>query len=177
MLGKKTREEVYKEMHPDRFRERYHRPAGAAVASSSGSSGASVHRSHHTEAAVPSLERESELRPCHPSKFQIFSVDKDCNIQAFCYNMGISYAKGKGFYEFTKNEIVQPQKEIVLMNKSTGELYEGEAARTIAGIKSNEERAKIKPANLDKYRIFIQSTSPNRKLLAGQGFLYEVMDG
>lgn len=160
MLGKKSREEVYKEMHPDRFRERYHRP--------------SVSRSHHTEAAVPSLERVSELRPCHPSKFQVFNVEEDMPIQRFCSNMGIAFSKGKGFYEFTKNEIIQPQKEIVLMDRSTGELYEGDVARTIAGIKSNEERAKIKPANLDKYRVFVQSTSPNRKLIKDQGFLYEV---
>ena len=60
------------------------------------------------------------------------------------------------------------------MDKSTGELYEGDVARTIAGITKNEERAKVKPGNLDKYRVYIQSTSPNRKLLKNQGFLYEV---
>jgi hypothetical protein len=70
---------------------------------------------------------------------------------------------------------IQPQKEIVLMDRVTGELYEGEVARTIVGIKKNEERSKIKPSDIPKYRVFIQSTSPNRKLIGGQGFLYEVM--
>ena len=74
--------------------------------------------------------------------------------------------------EFIKPEIIQPQKEIVLMNKETGDLYEGEVARTMAGI--GDTRAKIKPAHLAKYRIFIQTTSTNRKLVRNQGFLYEV---
>ena len=30
------------------------------------------------------------------------------------------------------------------------------------------------PVALDKYRVFVQSTSPNRKLVGGTGFLYEV---
>jgi hypothetical protein len=163
MLGKKSRDEVEAEMNPDRFHERY-RPVHAPRARSS------------TEAAAPSLEKEGELRPCHPSKFQVFNVDEDTNIKVFCEKMGIRYSKGAGFYQFTKAEIIQPSKLIVLMEKSTGTLYEGDVAREIAGIKKNNERDKIKPASLEKYRVFIQSTSNARKLIRGQGFLYEVSE-
>ena len=163
MLGKKSRDEVEAEMNPDRFHERY-RPVHAPRARAS------------TEAAAPSLEKEGELRPCHPSKFQVFNVDEDTNIKVFCEKMGIRFAKGAGYYEFTKAEIIQPSKLIVLMEKSTGTLYEGDVAREIAGIKKNNERDKIKPASLEKYRVFIQSTSPARKLIRGQGFLYEVSE-
>ena len=62
------------------------------------------------------------------------------------------------------------------MEKSTGTLYEGDVAREIAGIKKNNERDKIKPTSLEKYRVFIQSTSQARKLIRGQGFLYEVTE-
>ena len=163
MLGKKSRDEVEAEMNPDRFHERY-RPVHAPRARAS------------TEAAAPSLEKEGELRPCHPSKFQVFNVDEDTNIKVFCEKMGIRFAKGAGYYEFTKAEIIQPSKLIVLMEKSTGTLYEGDVAREIAGIKKNEERNKIKPTSLEKYRVFIQSTSQARKLISGQGFLYEVTE-
>jgi len=168
MLGKKTRDEVEAEMHPDRFSERYHRPSRthrtkpAVSASATGS------------AATPTLEGEADLNPCPPTKFQVFNVENDIGIKEFCDLMSIRFAKGRGFYEFTKPEIIQPQKEIVLMNRETGDLYEGEVARRIAGICANEEKAKIKPGDLPKYRIFIQSTSINRKLLKNQGFLYEV---
>ena len=146
-------------MHPDRFRERYHR---------------GERRSGGSAAAVPTLEGETELHPCPPTKFQVFVVDDDIGIKDFCESMSIRFAKGRGFYEFIKPEIIQPQKEIVLMDRETGDLYEGEVARRIAGIGRNDERAKIKPGDLPKYRIFIQSTSVNRKLLKNQGFLYEV---
>jgi hypothetical protein len=59
------------------------------------------------------------------------------------------------------------------MNKITKEIYEGNVARSIAGIGTNEENARIKPGQLAKYRMFVQSTSATRKLISGQGFLYE----
>ena len=160
MLGKKTRQQVRDEMNPTRFKERYH-PTSRTVGGSA--------------TATPSLDRLSELVPSPPSRFQIFHVDEDMNIKDFCNKMGITFRVGRGFYEFTKPEIVQKKKEIILMDKVTKELYEGDAARAIAGIGSNEENARIKPGKLEKYRMFIQSTSPNRKLIGGNGFLYEVV--
>ncbi|MBD2139214.1 hypothetical protein H6F32_16925 [Anabaena sp. FACHB-1237] len=35
---------------------------------------------------------------------------------------------------------------------------------------------RIKPSNLEKYAVFVQSTSANRKLMANTRFLYEVED-
>jgi len=131
--------------------------------------------SNSSKSATPSLEHERKLVPSPPSRFQVFRVDEDINIKTFCLNMGITFANGRGFYEFTKPEIVQKKKEIILMDKSTGELYEGVVARTIAGISEDGEKSKIKPGKLEKYRMFIQSTSPSRKLISGQGFLYEVI--
>ena len=162
MLGKKTREQAKEEMNPKRFNERYHRTATKIITKSS-------------KSTTPSLEHESELTPSPPSRFQILRVDEDINIKTFCLNMGITFANGRGFYEFTKPEIIQKKKEIILMDKSTGELYEGIVARTIAGISADGENSKIKPGKLEKYRMFIQSTSPSRKLISGQGFLYEVV--
>ena len=163
MLGKKTREQARDEMHPKRFNERYHKTS------------ISIKTAKLSKSATPSLENESELVPSPPSRFQVFRVDEDINIKTFCLNMGITFANGRGFYEFTKPEIVQKKKEIILMDKRTGELYEGSVARMIAGISEDGENSKIKPGKLEKYRMFIQSTSPSRKLISGQGFLYEVI--
>jgi hypothetical protein len=168
MLGKKTREQARDEMHPDRFRERYHR-------SSPSSSSFSFPRATRSGpvTATPSSVRESELMPSPPSRFQVFNVDEDINIKEFCSKMGITFTNGRGFYEFTKPEIISDKKEIILMEKTTGALYEGDAARSIAGIGSTGN-ARVKPGDLPRYRMFIQSTSPARKLISGQGFLYEV---
>jgi uncharacterized Zn finger protein len=166
MLGKKTRQQVKDEMKPSRFHERY---TGSKSMSSTKKS--STKKSGITETS--STEHTDELRPSPPSRFQVFEVDENCGIKDFCAKMGITFAIGKGFYEFTKPEIIQDNKEIILMDKVTKELYEGSTARIIAGIGPNE-KAKIKPSKLEKYRMFIQSKSPNRILIAKQGFLYEV---
>ncbi|HVG57982.1 MAG TPA: hypothetical protein VNA24_05465 [Hyalangium sp.] len=38
------------------------------------------------------------------------------------------------------------------------------------------ETVRIRPASLEKYVVFVQSTSNNRKLMGGTRFLYEVED-
>jgi hypothetical protein len=38
------------------------------------------------------------------------------------------------------------------------------------------ENARIRPTHLEEYRVFVQSTSYNRKLISGTRFLYEVAD-
>jgi len=86
--------------------------------------------------------------------------------------MDLPFKTGRGFYEFVKPEIISSTKEIVLMKKGTGELFEGNGARKLAKI-SNEDR-RIKPSDVPEYRIFVQSTSANRKLVKNAGFLYEV---
>lgn len=155
ILGKKTHEDIENEMGPERFSRKY-------------SSSSSSHRTY-------SYDRTSELKPCPPSKFQVFKVEEDCGIQDFCDKMGITFRKGRGFYEFVKSEIIQPQKDIILMDKETGELYEGGVARSMAGMGENKENQRMKPTDVPKYRVFIQSTSYNRKLVKNQGFLYEVV--
>jgi len=93
---------------------------------------------------------------------------------SFVKGRGLTFKAGKGFYEFTKSETISEKKEVVLMKKETGELFEGEAARAIIGL-TNESR-KYSPKDIRDYRVFIQSTSYNRKLIGGTGFLYEAED-
>ena len=123
-----------------------------------------------TEAVVD----ESKLSGCPPAKYQILQVDEDCSIKSFVESRGLKFKVGKGFYEFTKIETIGSNKEVVLMKKATGELFEGETARAMIGLCS--ESKKYKPSDMKDYRVFIQSTSYNRKLVGGTGFLYEAED-
>jgi hypothetical protein len=161
MLGRKTREEVENEMRPERFLTRYR---STPTRTSSRAT---------TRTATP-LVSDSDLRPCMPTRFQVFTVSEDSGIKDFCRTVGITFQTGNGYYEFTKPEIIQPNKEIVLMDRVTGDLFEGAVARHIAGITSTDDKARIKPGSIPKYRVFIQSTSATRKLISGQGFLYEM---
>jgi hypothetical protein len=126
-----------------------------------------------TETSVKSVTEADYdlLRPCPPAKYQILAVDEDCSIKNFVEGRGLSFKAGKGFYEFTKAETISAKKEVVLMKKDTGELFEGEVARKIIGLGNVDK--KCKPSDSRDYRVFIQSTSYNRKLVGGTGFLYE----
>lgn len=108
-----------------------------------------------------------------PGRFQTLRVDTDISIRDFVEVKGLIFKKGKGFYEFTKPELIQEYKEVVLRDKSTGDMYSGEKARKLIGLNPGE-RAKVKPSFLAQYDVFVQSTSYNRKLLGGTRFLYEV---
>jgi hypothetical protein len=127
-----------------------------------------------TSISTTTSEDYSLLRSCPPAKYQILTVDEDCSIKSFVEGRGLAFKAGKGFYEFTKSESIGGKKEVVLMKKDTGELFEGEVARRIIGL--SDESKKYKPSDIRDYRVFIQSTSYNRKLIGGTGFLYEAED-
>lgn len=115
----------------------------------------------------------SDLKAVSPGRFQILDVDKEIGIKAFAQENGLTFKVGRGFYEFTKTETIQGHKEIVLMEKNTGDLFEGEYARELLGLPVGET-SRIRPTHLEKYTVFVQSTSANRKLMKNTKFLYEV---
>ena len=115
----------------------------------------------------------SGLVPVPPYRFQVLEVDETCDIKSFVEQSGATFRKGRGFYQFTKSEIVQEHKEVVLVNKSTGDMFTGDGAREYIGLPYGE-RGKLRPALFDEYDVFIQSTSSNRKLMHHTKFLYEI---
>lgn len=120
---------------------------------------------------------KSDLIPVHPSRFQVFTVEDDKAIKAFVEDMGISFKQGQGFYEHSKSVLVQEKKEVILVDRETGDMFSGEKARELMGLPYGERgKITIKAIKDLGYRLFIQSTSVNRKLLKGTGFLYEVED-
>jgi hypothetical protein len=124
---------------------------------------------------TPSVYADTDLRAVPPGRFQFLDVDEDCPIKDFVTENGLRFKAGRGFYEFTKTETIQGRKEIVLMDRKTGDLFSGDGARDMLGLPPGET-ARIRPANLEKYVVFVQSTSNNRKLMGGSRFLYEVED-
>jgi hypothetical protein len=114
------------------------------------------------------------INPCPGAKFQILNVESNCSIKEFVQEMGLIFKTGRGFYEFTKPEKISSKKDIILMKKESGELFEGSGAKTLVGISTDEDNVKKNPSDIEDFRVFIQSTSYNRKLIGGTGFLYEV---
>ncbi len=116
-----------------------------------------------------------DLRAVPSGRFQVLEVDEFVSIQEFAQRNGLIFKAGKGFYEFTKTETIQARKEIVLQHRATGDLFAGNQARVMLGLPIGEN-ARIRPTQLEEYRVFVQSTSYNRKLIGGTRFLYEVAD-
>lgn len=109
------------------------------------------------------------------SEFNVWSVIIDSRIDDFvrALNSGV-YHLGRGFYQLTKPEkAVQEYKEIALLDKSTGKIYSGTTnVRSILGLPL-KGTIKLVPGDHRNYDIFIQSTSNNRKLVAGTRVLYK----
>lgn len=117
-----------------------------------------------------------DMNAVSPGRFQVLDVDSDCSIKDFVLAQGVTFKTGRGFYEFTKPEIIQDGKEIILMDPKNGDMFEGDYARTLINApKGGPKGVRIAPGELD-YIPFIQSTSHNRKLIGGTRFLYEVGD-
>ncbi len=95
-------------------------------------------------------------------------VNADSVIREFVEsNTNRGYVIGKAYYELSKLEILQPQKKIVIVeNKLGGRQFGGDDARQMLGLPVGAQ-CKIKPGDTGGWRVFVQSTSVNRKLIAG----------
>lgn len=143
------------------------------------SSSSRTHRTRTTDCEV-SLKEMGELVPVAPGRFQVMTVDENCDIKGFVTKNGIEFKKGRGFYELTKAETVQQYKEVIMQDRETGEMFNGSQVREKLKLSPQSEKGgvneKLHAADAKEFRIFVQSTSVNRKLIAGTTFLYEIPD-
>lgn len=121
---------------------------------------------------VMSVDDKSGLVPVPPYRFQMVHVDENTSIKPFVESIGASFKIGRGFYQFTKAEEIQERKEVILRNRLTGDMFTGAEAREYIGLPYGS-RGTIRPGRFAEYEVYVQSTSPNRKLMAGTTFLYE----
>ena len=114
------------------------------------------------------------LEPVPDWRFQVLTVDATGPIREFVERSGATFRTGRGFYLLTKPSLVQERKEVVLLDKKSGDMYTGSEAREMIGLPFGR-RGKIYPRYLSDlaYDVFVQSTSYNRKLFEGTRFLYE----
>jgi hypothetical protein len=119
--------------------------------------------------AVPESKVKAELIPVQRGKYDILPVLSDQRIDEFVLQRtGQYYVPGRGYYQLTRPVIVQPQKKIAILT-SDGKLYMGNNARKLMGLPDHE--VKVSPASYLDYKVFIQSTALNRKLLENTSLL------
>lgn len=124
------------------------------------------------------LVQKEGLIPVTPGRFQRIPVDEDIDIKSFVEYNGIIFKRGRGFYELSKSEKVQQYKEIILEDRETGEMFNGAQVREFLGLQPQIAKGgvteRLNSHHTKTYRVFVQSTSNNRKLIGGTSLLYEV---
>jgi hypothetical protein len=106
-----------------------------------------------------------------PKTFEVLIVRKDgIAIKDHVESWGHAYNPGSGYYELTKPEKVQANKQIIVQNKISGKYYSGLAGRKLLGLPDYE--VKVTPTDFKNYRVYVQSSSVNRKLVVGTNLVY-----
>jgi uncharacterized protein YegL len=115
---------------------------------------------------------KTNLTPLNGSEYDTIRVHVDgMEIRDFVQTRGLDYKIGSCFYQLVRtekkaSEKVQPQKQILVREKSTNKVYAGSAARKILGLPDTHE-VRVKPDHNNDYDIFVQSTSVNRHVVLG----------
>lgn len=120
--------------------------------------------------AQPKLaEVKRNLEALHPGQYRLFNVGEEAaRIDEFIEEMTHrAYVRGEAYYQLTKRETIQPQKDVALMGAKG--LYVGKQARELLGLPDYD--VKVGPDHNQEYDIYVQSTSNNRKLIPGQKVL------
>lgn len=119
--------------------------------------------------AVNDQTVKSTLTPITEGSYEVLPVSRDTNIQMFFATQRMPFRMGANYYQLTKTETIQPQKAVAIREKRTGRFYVGPQARDLLGLGGDTVR--VKPDHNPLYDVFIQSTSPNRKLMANTDLL------
>lgn len=80
-------------------------------------------------------------------------------------SLGRRFVLGSLYYPLTRAEKIQPQKKLMVLEKKTGLVFEGDGVRPLLNLPS--ELVTVKPDHNPDYRIYVQSTAPNRHVHAG----------
>jgi len=104
-----------------------------------------------------------------PHQYRLLNVHRDSVICSFVEDQLGNYRIGSAYYQMTKKETIQANKQICVLDKISGQMYTGAEARNLLGLPSYN--VSVRAADHDRYDIFVQSTSVNRKLIGGTRLL------
>lgn len=120
--------------------------------------------SNLTKAQV--VNKLDELRP---SEYTFLPVRKDAVIKDFVEGWKLDFRQGANYYQLTKPETVQSNKQIAIRSNRNGKVYTGSNARGMLGLPNHEVR--VAPGSYGDWTLFVQSNSVNRKLVGGTELL------
>lgn len=114
--------------------------------------------------AVNKATVTSSLKPLTKKQYVMFSIRDRIATKPFVSEMGFKYVNGKVYYLLMKTEEIQPQKDLLVVEKGTNRVFSGGEVRDLIGLPADVS-VKVKPDFNPEYDIYVQSTAPNRTLL------------
>lgn len=113
--------------------------------------------------ATPNLNQIAQATSnLHFGQFRLLDVEEVGRIDEFVESrLNRPYKLGEAYYQLSKTETIQPQKQIAIVSKQGA--FVGPEARKLLGLP--DEHVKVQPTHYPDYEIFVQSTSNNRKLM------------
>ncbi len=101
--------------------------------------------------------------------------DVDATFKELCEKNNVSYTPGNGFYAVKKTEKISKDKEMIMHDKITDTfIISSSECRQLLGLEQNQNIT-VRPKDIpEKYRLFVQSTSHNRKIPSNTHVLYKV---
>lgn len=99
-------------------------------------------------------------------QFKLFDVYKEQQIKEFVEeHSNCKYIIGSAYYEInSRDELIQFDKKILVMEKKKNKIYGGKDARKLLGLPEGVN-IRLNPWNLGTFRVFVQSKSVNRVLV------------
>lgn len=113
----------------------------------------------------------TSLIPLTLGSYTFHQVPYDCRIDEFVESVtGSPYQVGRAYYQLSKAETIQPQKQIAI--EANGGVFSGPQARQVLGLPDYHIKAGFRSSDLQPgLTVFVQSTSHNRKLKGGTRLL------
>lgn len=104
-------------------------------------------------------------------KVKSYKVEKETEIRTFVEEKsGCPYKIGSAFYQLTKPETIQSNKQILVKEKNSSSVYGGFDSRKVLGFPEGKN-LRITPGNHANWDLFVESNSTNRKLVRGTSIL------
>lgn len=113
------------------------------------------------------------LTPLTPGSFVLWDVEQDSRIDDFVRGKNNGrFNIGRGHYQLSKRETIQDNKDIIILENTTGKAYGGfDAVRQLLGLPKGVA-VRVTPDQNPDYTFFVKSTANNRKLLKGTKLFY-----
>jgi hypothetical protein len=106
---------------------------------------------------------KSALREVPSVYYDIYPVRQESAIKDYVESWtGEKYRVGSTYHQPVKPIKIQDYKNILLQDVRNGKVYEGDNLRQLLGLPA--QTAEVNPGSHKDWRIFVQSTSSNRKL-------------